>query len=82
MGILKEILLGGAAWKDLKRSDRPGIVAPPNCTLLGMQHIGMGSSWKVIYCKNNNPNVKLNFTVRPGMTGMNTGGDQWKIHWT
>lgn len=82
MGFLKDILIGGAAWKALKRSDRPGIVAPSNCTLLGIKHIGMGSSWKVIYCKNSNPNVKLNFTVRPGMTGMNAGGDRWKIHWT
>ena len=36
MGIIKDILLGGAAWKALKRSDRPGVIAPPNCTLLGM----------------------------------------------
>ena len=42
MGFLKDILIGGAAWKALKRSDRPGVYAPPGYTLLGMQHIGLG----------------------------------------
>ena len=82
MGFLKDILIGGAAWKALKRSERPVIVAASNWIVLRIKHIGMGSNWKVKYCKNSNPNVKLNFTVRPGMTGMNAGGDRWKIHWT
>jgi hypothetical protein len=82
MGILKDILIGGAAWKALKRSDRPGVVVPPNCTLLGMEHIGFGSRWKIIYCTNKNPNVKLSFTIGPGTTGMNSGGNKWKFHWS
>jgi len=82
MGFLKDILIGGAAWKALKRSDRPGVVAPPNCTLLGMEHIGFGRRWKIIYCNNKTPNVKLNFTIGPGTTGMNSGGNIWKFHWS
>jgi len=82
MGFIKDILLAGTAWKALKRSDRPGVIAPPNCTLLGMEHIGFGKRWKIIYCNNNNPNVKLNFTIGPGTTGMNSGDNQWIFHWT
>jgi len=82
MGIIKDILLGGAAWKALKRSDRPGVVTPPNCTLLGMEHIGFGRKWKIIYCINKNAHSKLTFTISPGMTGMNSGGNQWKFHWS
>ena len=81
MGFLKDVLIGGAALKALKRSKRPGVVCPPNCTLLGMEHIGFGSRWKIIYCNNKNPNIKLNFTIGPGTTGMNSGGNQWKFHW-
>jgi len=82
MGIIKDILLGGAALKALKRSDRPGVVTPPNCTLLGMEHIGFGKRWKIIYCNNKNPHMKLNFTIGPGTTGMNSGGNQWKFYWS
>ena len=82
MGIIKDILLGGAAWKALTRSDRPGVVTPPNCTLLGMEHIGFGKRWKIIYCNNKNPHMKLNFTIGPGTTGMNSGGNQWKFYWS
>ena len=82
MGIIKDILLGGAAWKALKRSDRPGVVTPPNCTLLGMEHIGFGRRWRIIYCNNKNPHMKLNFTIGPGTTGMNSGGNQWKFYWS
>jgi hypothetical protein len=65
MGLFKDILIGGAALKALNRSDRPGVVAPPGFTLLGMQHVGFGKKWKIIYCNNKTPNVKLNFTISP-----------------
>lgn len=81
MGFLKDILIGGAAWKALKRSDRPGVCAPPGYTLLGMQHIGLGSQWKIIYCKNDVPNVKLHFTIGRNSSGMYTGADKWQIQW-
>lgn len=81
MGIIKDILLGGAAWKALKRSDRLGVVTLPNFTLLGMEHIGFGRSWKIIYSNNKNLNMKLNFTIGLGTTGMNSGGNQWTFHW-
>ena len=67
MGILKDILVGGAAWKALKRSDRPGVFPPSGYTVLGMEHIGMGRTWKIIYCKDKRPNIKLNFKIRPGV---------------
>ena len=81
MGLIKNILLGGAAWKALAMSDRPGVVAPSNCTILGMKHVGFGKRWKIVYCVNNNPNVKLSFTITPGTVGRNTGGNQWNFHW-
>jgi hypothetical protein len=77
MGLFKDILIGGAALKALNRSDRPGVVAPPGFTLLGMQHVGFGKKWKIIYC-----NVKLNFTISPGTSGRNSGGAQWHFHWS
>jgi hypothetical protein len=81
MGFLKDLLIGGAALKALKRSNRPGVFAPPNCTLLGMEHIGFGRRWKIIFIENKNPNFKQSFTIAPGTTGMNHGGNQWKFHW-
>ena len=81
MGLLRDILIGGAAWKALKRSDRPGVMTPPNCTLLGMEHIVFGRRLKIIYCNNNTPNVKSSFTIGPGTSGMTSGGNQWKFHW-
>ena len=82
MGLFKDILIGGAALKALNRSDRPGVVAPPGFTLLGMQHVGFGKKWKIIYCNNITPNVKLNFTISPGTSGRNSGGAQWHFHWS
>ena len=61
MGILKDILIGGAALKALKQSNKPGIIPPAGITVLGLKHEGLGSSWKVTYTKDSNPNVKLNF---------------------
>ncbi|MDB4450974.1 hypothetical protein N9121_01330 [Pseudomonadales bacterium] len=81
MGLFKDILIGGAAWKALKRSDRPGVLAPPGFTLLGLEHVGFGRKWKIIYCNNNTPNLKLNFTISPGTTGRSEGGAQWQFHW-
>ena len=64
MGILKDLIIGGVALKALKRSDRPGVVPPSSCTLLGMEHVGLGRTWKITYIDNDNPNVKLNFKIR------------------
>tara|TARA_B100001564_G_scaffold270271_1_gene231889 strand:+ start:463 stop:714 length:252 start_codon:yes stop_codon:yes gene_type:complete len=83
MGILKDILIGGAALKALKQSNRPGVVPPPNCTLLGMEHVGFGRTWKIIYIDNNNPNLKLNFKITPGTTSRTSiGSGSWKFHWS
>ena len=83
MGILKDILIGGAALKALKQSNRPGVVPPSNCSLLGMEHIGFGRTWKIIYINNDNPNVKLNFKISPGTTSRTSrGSGSWKFHWS
>lgn len=83
MGILKDLIIGGAALKALKRSDRPGVVPPSSCTLLGMEHVGLGRTWKITYIDNDNPNVKLNFKISPGQTGRTArGGGNWKFHWS
>ena len=34
-----------------------------------------------VWCKNGNHNFKQSFTIAPGTTGMNRGGNQWKFHW-
>lgn len=82
MGFLKDLLIGGAAFKALKRSDRPGVVPPHSCTMLSMEHIGFGRTWKITYIDNNNPNVKLNFKISPGTTGRTSrGGGRWKFYW-
>ena len=58
MGFLKDLLIGGVAYKALKQSNPPTIVPPPTCTIVGMQHIGMGSKWRVTFIRKDNPNVK------------------------
>lgn len=81
MGFLKNILIGGAALKALKQSNRPGVVPPTGCTLLGMEHVGFGSTWKITYIYNDNPNVKLNFKISSGVTGRTAKSGKWKFHW-
>ena len=45
---LKHWILGGAAAKALRVSQRPTIVAPPGYTVTGMKHQGLiGTSWKI-----------------------------------
>jgi hypothetical protein len=48
-----------------------------------MEHIGFGRTWKINYIDNNNPNLKLNFKIRPGMTGRTArGSGSWKFYWS
>ena len=45
---LKHWILGGAAAKALRVSQRPSIVAPLSYTVTGMKHQGLiGTSWKI-----------------------------------
>tara|TARA_B100001287_G_scaffold94512_1_gene79402 strand:- start:584 stop:832 length:249 start_codon:yes stop_codon:yes gene_type:complete len=81
MGFWKDLLIGGAAYKALKQSSPPGIVAPPTCTIVGMKHIGLGSKWRIYYIKNDSPNLKRNFTISKGTSVMTSGSDKWKFHW-
>ena len=81
MGILKDILIGGAALKALKQSNKPGVIPPAGITVLGLKHEGLGSSWKVTYIKDSNPNVKLKKKKKKGISGRSSGGGQWKFHW-
>ena len=81
MGILKDVLIGAAALKALKQSNKPGVIPPAGITVLGLKHEGLGSSWKVTYIKDSNPNVKLNFKIKKGISGRYSGGGQWKFHW-
>ena len=62
MGIFKDLLIGGAALKALKQSNRPGVVPPSSCTVIGMKHIGFGRTWKIDYIENNRPNIKFQDT--------------------
>ena len=81
MGLLKDLIIGGAALKALKRSNRPGVIPPSSCTLLGMEHVGFGSTWKITYVDNKNPNLKLNFKITPGISGRTSRSGKWKFYW-
>ena len=41
MGLFKDLLIGGAALKALKWSDRPVVLAPPTCSVVGLEHKGI-----------------------------------------
>ena len=81
MGLFKDLLIGGAALKALKRSDRPVVLPPPTCSVVGLEHKGFGSTWKVTYIYNDRPNVKHNFTINKGVKGRTSGRDKWSFHW-
>ena len=82
MGIFKDLLIGGAALKALKQSNRPGVVPPSSCTVIGMKHIGFVRTWKIDYIENNRPNIKLNFKISPGVISRSAkGSENWKFHW-
>jgi hypothetical protein len=38
MGFLKDLLIGGTAYKAYKGTKRPGVMAPPGITMLGMEY--------------------------------------------
>ena len=81
MGLFK-ILVGAAAVKTLRSSNRPGVIPPPGYTVTGMKHKGViGSKWKISYIKNDQPNLKKNFTINKGTRGRTSGSDRWEFHW-
>jgi hypothetical protein len=82
MGLFKDLLIGGAALKALRRSDRPVVLPPPTCSVVGLEHKGFGSTWKVTYIYNHRPNVKLNFTVNKSTKVRTSGGDKWHFQWS
>ena len=82
MGFFKDLLIGGAALKALKRSDRPVVLPPPTCSVVGLEHKGFGSTWKVTYIYNDRPNVKHNFTVNKRTKVRTSGRDKWHFQWS
>ena len=81
MGLFK-ILVGAAALKTLKSSNRPGVIPPPGHTVTGIEHKGIiGSTWKISYVKNDQPNLRKNFTISKGTSGRISGSDRWKFYW-
>jgi hypothetical protein len=81
MGLLKDAIMGGAVIKALRLSDRPVIESPNTCRIVEMKHQGLGSSWKVTYVTNQNPNVKRHFKINKNVKMVTTGREKWKIHW-
>ena len=81
MGLFKDLLIGGAALKALKRSDRPVVLAPPTCSVVGLEHKGLGSTWKVTYIYNDRPNVKHSFTINKRTKARMSGRDKWRFQW-
>ena len=82
MGLFKDLLIGGAALKALKRSDRPVVLPPPTCSVVGLEHKGFGSTWKVTYIYNDRPNVKHSFTVNKRTKVRTSGRDKWHFQWS
>ena len=79
---LKHWILGGAAAKALRVSQRPSIVAPLSYTVTGMKHQGLiGTSWRVSYIKDDQPNLRKNFSISKGTTGRTEGSARWKFYW-
>ncbi len=82
MGLFKDLLIGGAALKALKRSNRPVVLPPPTCSVVGLEHKGFGSTWKVTYIYNDRPNMKYNFTVNKSTKVRTSGRDKWHFQWS
>jgi len=82
MGLFKDLLIGGAALKALKRSDRPVVLPPPTCSVVGLKHKGFGSTWKVSYIYNDRPNVKHSFTINRSIKARTSGRDKWQFQWS
>ncbi|MDA1364085.1 MAG: hypothetical protein O3A79_05015 [Candidatus Marinimicrobia bacterium] len=81
MGFLKDLLIGGTAYKAYKATKRPGVMVPPGVTMLGMEHEGFGSKWRIHYVEDRNRNVKKSFTITPGTSGRTSGTYKWKFDW-
>ena len=81
MGFLKDLLIGGTAYKAYKATKRPGVMEPPGIKMLGMEHEGLGSTWRIHYIEESNPNVKKSFTITPSVTGRTSGRYRWKFQW-
>ena len=81
MGFLKDLLIGGTAYKAYKATKRPGVMVPPGVTMLGMEHEGFGSKWRIYYVEDRNRNVKKSFTITPGTSGRTSGTYKWKFDW-
>ena len=80
---LKDWLIAGVAVKALKSSQRPGVISPPGITVIGINHIGVtSSSWKITYVRDDQPSMKLNFTIKKGVTGRSEGSGKWTFHWS
>jgi len=77
----KDLLIAGTAYKALKQSRPPGVIAPPGYTITGMDHKGLGSKWKISYVRNENPNITNSFTISSSTSGYTTGADKWIIKW-
>ena len=78
---LKDWLLGGLAYKAYKQGVRPGVTEPPGFTVVGLEHIGLGSEWRVSYIRDESPNVRMNFRISPGTTQVHIGSNTFNIYW-
>jgi len=81
MGFFK-ILVGAAAVKAVRASNRPGVIPPPGYTVTGIKHKGViGSKWKISYIKNSQPNLKKSFTINNRTRCRTSGSERWEFHW-
>lgn len=78
---LKDIVLAGVAYTAFKQSRPPGVLAPAGHTVTGIKHIGLGSTWKVSYIRNEFPNITDSFEITGSANSYMTGADKWEINW-
>ena len=82
MGFLKNVLMGAAAAKLFAKTNRPIVVAPEGFKIVGLRHIGFGSSWTVTYVSENRPNVKEHFKVSRSTKAFTVKGSTFEIYWS
>lgn len=83
MSLFKDLALAAMSAKALKQSDRPGVVAPPGYTVVGMKHEGIaGSRWKITYVKDSLPNSKFHFRIHRATRTVSRGAATFTIHWS
>jgi hypothetical protein len=82
MGFLKNLFFGAVAAKTYNAAtNRPTVVAPPDCSILNLEPIGVGTQWRVTWAENKSLNNKRSFKINRATRGMTSGRHKFIINW-